>query len=214
MLVPTRSFQLDHDWQPESTIAKTGDAFTLTVKRRANDISAMLLPPLPVYRTKGLAVCPQTPDINDKTNRGDLVGERSDSITWVVEEVGIYKIPGIRFKWWDPDRQELKRQVTPDIKLEVVNLSTDDSEALADDGAEPESNRLLIWVFGVLAIIIAGNVRRKRKSTAIGGHQASEKSTFADMKKVCEDNLTGETHAAIHAWLACCPPLQGMGSDQ
>ncbi len=212
MLVTTRSFQLDHDWQPENTIAKTGDAFTLTVKRSANDISAMLLPPLPVYRTKGLAAYPQTPDINDKTNRGDLVGERSDSITWVVEEAGIYKIPGIRFKWWDPDRQELEQQIIPGIKLEVVNLSSDDGEALADDGTEPESSRLLIWVFGVLAIIIAGIVWRKRKPTAIGGHRASEKSTFADMKKACEDNLAGEAHAAIHAWLACCPPLQGMGS--
>jgi hypothetical protein len=67
LVVTTGSFQLDHNWQPDSGIARTGDALTLTVKRSADDISAMLLPPLPVFQAPGLAVYPQAPEINDKT---------------------------------------------------------------------------------------------------------------------------------------------------
>ncbi len=211
MVITTRSFQLDHNWQPETTIAKTGDAFTLTVKRSADDISAILLPSLPVYQTRGLAAYPQTPNVKDKTNRGDLVGERSDSVTWVVEEAGIYEIPGIRFKWWDPDRQELKQQIIPGIKLKIVNLPTDDSEALAADSTEPKSSSLLIWAFGVLAVIIAGAAWRKRKINAEGDSLANEKSAFANLEKACKNNRAGKAHAAIYDWLGCCPPLSGQG---
>jgi len=98
MLISTTAFKLEYEWQPELqteiTAAQTGDAFTLTLKREAGDISAMLLPPLPIYRVEGLAAYPQAPEINDKTNRGTLTGERSDSIIWVAEKPGDYSIVG------------------------------------------------------------------------------------------------------------------------
>ncbi len=120
LVVTTTSFDLEHDWQPARAITKTGDAVTLTVSRRAVDISAMLLPPLPVFRAEGLASYPQTPEINDKTDRGDLTGVRIDSITWVVEKPGTYEIPGIRFQWWDPDNRELKQQIVPGLSLDIL----------------------------------------------------------------------------------------------
>ena len=78
LVVTTTSFDLEYDWQPATAITKTGDAVTLTVNRRAGDISAMLLPPIPVFRTDGLASYPQTPEINDQTDRGDLMGVRNE----------------------------------------------------------------------------------------------------------------------------------------
>jgi hypothetical protein len=74
LIVTTTSFELEHDWQPATGAANIGDAVTLTVNRRAGDISAMLLPPLPVFQADGLAAYPQAPDVSDKTDRGDLTG--------------------------------------------------------------------------------------------------------------------------------------------
>jgi hypothetical protein len=204
IVITTRAFQLDHDWQPDTDLAKTGDAFTLTVKRSAEDISAMLLPHLPVYRTSGLAAYPQTPQIEDKTNRGDLVGERTDSITWVVEKAGSYQIPGIRFKWWDPVSKELQQQVIPGIELEVVGESTGESEVFADGASESRTRDLLPWVLLVLAGITAGVTWYRRRSAAGGKRLVDEKSTFTDLEKACKNNRPGETHAAMYAWLACC----------
>jgi len=217
MVVTTRSFQLDHSWQPvkaneKTAIAKTGDAFTLTVNRRASDISAMLLPPLPVYRTRGLAAYPQTPEVEDKTNRGDLVGERTDSITWVVEEAGIYEIPGIRFKWWNPAKQELEQQLIPGLTLDVVGSSPGENETLLDDGSESKPRSLLPWTFLVLAGIIAVVVWRRHRTDVEGTQLSDEKSTFADLSKACKNNQAGKAHAAVYAWLGYCPPLAGMGS--
>jgi hypothetical protein len=211
IVVTTRAFQLDHDWQPDTDLAKTGDAFTLTVNRSAGDISAMLLPPLPVYRTSGLAAYPQTPQVEDKTNRGDLVGERTDSITWVVEEAGSYRIPGIRFKWWDPVRQELQQQVIPGISLEVVGASAGESEVLADGSSGPRTRDLLPWALLVLAGTIAGVTWYSLRSAAGTARLVDEKSTFTDLEKACKDNRAGEAHAAIYAWLACCQPTSPTG---
>jgi hypothetical protein len=212
LVVTTRSLQLDHNWQPETSIAKTGDAFTLTVTRRASDISAMLLPPLPIYRTNGLAAYPKAPEVEDKTNRGDLVGERVDSITWVVEKAGSYAIPGIRFQWWDPDKQELKQQIIPGIALEIVGASADSGNPLSDDTSKPESRNLLPWLFFVMTGIIAGIVWRKRKSNVGEKHISDEKSVFADLQKACKSNHAGKTLSAIYAWFSYCPPIPGTVS--
>jgi hypothetical protein len=212
LVVTTRSFQLDHNWQPASTIAKTGDAFTLTVTRSAADISAMLLPPIPVYRTNGLAAYPQAPEIEDKTNRGDLTGERLDSITWVVEKAGSYEIPGIRFQWWDPDHRELKQQIIPGIKLDIVGSSADSGQILADETSEPEPRYLLPWLMFALVGIVAGTLWRKSRSSRSGQHRVDEKSTFANLQRACKRNQAAKVHSAIYAWLSCCPPVSPAGS--
>jgi len=72
LVITTTEFNLQHDWQPAVETARQGDALTLTVSRRVGDISAMLLPPLPVFRTNGLAAYPQAPEVNDKSDRGEM----------------------------------------------------------------------------------------------------------------------------------------------
>ena len=206
LLVTTASFDLTHDWQPESGAAKTGDAFTLTVRRRADEISAMLLPPIPVFRTEGLATYPQAPEVNDKTNRGDLTGERVDSIIWVVEKSGSYDIPGIRFQWWDPDSRELKQQVIPGLNLDVSPLLVDETAASAiDKPGQPGKNHLwlLIAVIAVFsAIILWYRFGRKAPNRTAD----TEKVVFASLQKACKSNNAGQTHAALYGWLAWSSP--------
>ena len=212
LLITTRSFKLDYQWQPESGTAQTGDAFTLTVKRRAHDISAMLLPPLPVFRAEGLAAYPQAPDVNDKTNRGDLTGERTDTIIWVVEKPGAYDIPGIRFQWWDPDSRELKQQIIPGLKLDILPSPADKVAADASDVTGHSGNHYL-WLLGAVFMAITAAffyLRFGRK--APGQAVDTEKSTFATLQKACKSNNTGQTHSALHAWIAQSSPALAPNS--
>ena len=202
LLVTTTSFELDHDWQPQSGTAKTGDAFTLTVSRRASDISAMLLPPLPVFRTEGLAAYPQAPEVNDKTNRGDLTGERTDSIIWVVEKPGSYDIPGIRFQWWDPESRELKQQIIPGLNLDVLPSPAD--VITADTNDKPEvSARAYLWLLvSIFAAFAGGFLWLRFKPGTQQRDVETEKSTFDTLQTACKSNRPGQTHSALHAWLA------------
>jgi hypothetical protein len=206
LVITTTSFELDYEWQPESGTAQAGDALTLTVKRRANAISAMLLPPLPVFRIEGLAAYPQAPEVNDKTNRGDLSGERTDTIVWVVEKPGTYDFPGIRFQWWDPDSRELKQQIIPGLTLDILPAAGDKVTAETTD-KPGQSGKDYFWLLVVLITVITAVflfLRFGRK--APGPAEDTEKSTFSTLQKACSSNNPGQTHSALHAWIAQSSP--------
>jgi len=202
LVITTTSLQLDHDWHPKTEILHAGDAITLTVTRRANDISAMLLPPLPVFRNAGLAAYPQAPEVSDKTNRGDLTGERVDTIIWVVEKPGIYEIPGIRFQWWDPLSQELKQQIVPGLSLDIPSSPSNGSVANTTAAAGKTRHLLLpillILMTGLLAIALWLRFGRKAGDKRLD----DEKSAFAALQKACKSNQAAQAHAAIHTWLS------------
>lgn len=213
LVITTSSFQLDYNWQPETGAAKVGDAVTLTVKRSAGDISAMLLPPLPVFRTDGLAAYPQSPLVQDRTDRGDLTGERSDSITWVVEKPGTYEVPGIRFQWWDPVRSELKQQVVPGLSMDIMQAGND-----TPDSANGASERqrwtilkplLLVLTAGLLAV--TGWLRFSKKPGAQTAD--NERAAFGKLKVACKTNSTAQAHAAIHSWISFLP-IKPPGNPQ
>jgi hypothetical protein len=200
LVVTTTSFELEYDWQPATAITKTGDAVTLTVSRRAVDISAMLLPPLPVFRIEGLASYPQTPEINDKTDRGDLTGVRIDSITWVVEKPGTYEIPGIRFQWWDPDNRELKQQIVPGLSLDILPSEKESVVGTVKNDEQSSGNSwpvLFLFLTGLAGILW---LRFGRQPTV--QQINDEKSAFAELQKACKNNQVSQAHSAIHNWIA------------
>ena len=210
LIVTTTDFKLDYDWQPATGAVHTGDALTLTVRRRAKDISAMLLPPLPVYRQVGLATYPQAPEVSDKTNRGDLTGERTDSIIWVVEKPGVYDIPGIRFQWWDPHSQELKQQIIAGMHLEI--LPPPAGKNTADSSNIPMQPRnYLLWLLTIVIIAITAvllwlRFGNKQQEQAVD----TEKSTFKTLHNACQSNRPAQAYAAMYAWLAWHPGSQSL----
>jgi hypothetical protein len=203
LVVTTTSFELDHDWQPQSKTVKTGDAITLMVTRRANDISAMLLPPLPVYRTDGLAAYPQAPEVSDKSNRGDLTGERIDSIIWVVEKPGLYDIPGIRFQWWDPDNRKLKQQIIPGMNLDILPSAADSITATAS--GQPDNG--FLWLLTTALMVFAAAFLWLRFAGRTPGPTVTERTTFSTLQKACKSNHPGQTLSALHDWLVWSAPM-------
>jgi len=199
LIVTTTSFELEHDWQPATGAANTGDAVTLSVSRRAEDISAMLLPPLPVFQADGLAAYPQAPDVNDKTDRGDLTGERIDSITWVVEQAGAYEIPGIRFQWWDPDRRELKQQIVPGLSLDIPPAAA--ADAVTATNSSWPLKLLIAVITALLALALWLHFRRKSHSQ----EPENERTAFTRLANACKNNQAGQAYTYIHAWLEYSP---------
>jgi len=205
LVVTTTSFALEHEWQPDSGVTKTGDAFTLKVSRHASDISAMLLPPLPVFRTDGLAAYPQAPEVSDKTDRGDLTGVRTDSITWVVEKPGTYEIPGIRFQWWDPLSHELKQQIVPGLSLDVAATASDISPAGATLEPEKKSRQLLYLLILVVIVLSAIALWFGLRRGSGNQNLINEKTAFTRLEQACKNGQAGQVYSAIHAWLAFLP---------
>ena len=70
------------------------------------------IPGIKIYRNRAV--------VNDKLNRGSLIGERMDSLTYVCQEPGNYQLPTIEITWWDLDQQQLKTITLPEASFEVV----------------------------------------------------------------------------------------------
>ena len=205
LVVTTSSFELDHNWQPETGTANVGDAFTLTISRQAEDISAMLLPPLPVFRTEGLAAYPQAPEVSDKADRGDLTGQRTDRIIWVAEKSGQYAIPGIRFQWWDPDRRELKQQIVPGMALDVLPSLVETTASGAAEQPGPKSRNTLHVLTLLLLAFFIGTTWWRFGRNSTDRQREDEKSAFARLQTACASDQASATHTAIHAWLVFFP---------
>ncbi|MBE9549108.1 MAG: BatD family protein [Proteobacteria bacterium] len=209
MVITTTAFKLEYEWQPDSqaetTTAQTGDAFTLTVKRSAGDISAILLPPLPVFRAEGLAAYPQVAEVIDKTNRGSLTGERSDKIIWVAEKPGTYSIPAIRFQWWDPRSHELKQQLVQGLKLEVTASPTGEDSAAASNKGDYLGVYLRYLMSAlVLAVVVYFLWRRFAINTAAEAVE-TEKLAFTALQQACNTNQPAQAYSKLNAWLAWSP---------
>jgi len=122
-LVSTTRFQLDADWDPApkdgAVSLKTGDALVLTVRRGAQDLPGMVFASLPEWSADGLGIYVDRPEVRDRAERGSLSGERSDRVTVVCERPGSFRLPELRFQWWNPERQELHEEVIPALSIEV-----------------------------------------------------------------------------------------------
>lgn len=166
LMVTTSSFTLDSSWNRElpddgPLSLQTGDALTLEVRRRARDLPAMVFEPLPLPSIEGVGVYPAAGEVNDRVNRGELTGERTDRITFICEQAGRYRIPDWRFQWWDPERETLVEEIVAGPTLDVTLNPAFGSTATTPDRPSGAGIpwRGVLMVLAVLALAFLVGVR-------------------------------------------------------
>lgn len=109
-VISARELTVVEGWKPDPAPSnvKAGDAFTRTVTYVARDMPGMMFPPFPTARIDGVAIYPKEPVVRDHSDRGDMVGRRSDSVTYLFQKPGQYRLPGARFTWWDLDTRTVR----------------------------------------------------------------------------------------------------------
>jgi len=165
LLVSTTAFTLEARWDRELPAEgplqlQVGDALTLEVTRRADDLPAMVFAPLPTPAIEGLGVYPGTARVNDRVNRGELTGERTDRVTFICETDGTFLIPAWRFQWWDPDAQRLANKVIPELRLDVhanPAYAGSGEQGPATEGDEKYGQ----WFLVLLLVLILGAAWRR-----------------------------------------------------
>jgi hypothetical protein len=215
LMVTSTSFSMDVSWKPQvpadgPLALKVGDALTLEVSRRAQDVPGMVFPPLPDFRIPGLAVYPAAPRVDDRINRGSLTGSRSDSVTFVCETEGDYEIQELRFQWWDPVQQVMSEKVIPALQFRVeANPLYPATSNMSSDGALGWRT----WALGLSGLLLAlylavfpgrklwrrlAAYRRQRQSEK----EAGEPWAFKQVQSACAQGSPAEAYGAINAWLS------------
>lgn len=217
LLVTSSAVDFEASWTPqpvdgEPLQLKVGDALSLRVDRGAERIPGMVFPPLPVFEVDGLAAYPDKPRVEDRVDRGALVGMRSDSITYICEQEGRYELPAIRFQWWDPQREVLSEQVIESVTLDVVPnpaLGAGPQSGVSTD--EVPTRRFGAWkALGGAVLVLAlllypcrwlARWAGARWRLWRAGVEAGEAWAFKQVRRACRGADAGEAYRAISTWL-------------
>ena len=94
-----------------------GDAVSVEVVISSQNSPAMMIPTLTHPDIKGLSIYQKTPQVFDKSNRGELIGTRIESFTYIFEHSGEYQIPEQSIYWWNTQTNELETLVINQLTL-------------------------------------------------------------------------------------------------
>lgn len=117
-LVTTKELTIKESWnpQPEGEV-RTGAVFKRTITQSADDLTGMALDPAPVQAPSGVRVYAGKALVTDNTERGALSGQRTETLTYLVEKPGNYTLPEIRYAWWNPATGRLESQTLPGVQF-------------------------------------------------------------------------------------------------
>jgi len=187
-----------------------GDALTLEVTRSAADVPGMVFPPLPAFAIDGLGVYHGSPAVNDRINRGSLIGKRTDSVTFICEREGRYDLPELRFQWWDPDQEILSDKVIPAVELAVAfNPAFPAEESATRDRSGPALNWKVAGVVIVMLLLGYPAMLLARKLMTLTREwqqqrKAGESWAFQQVLKTCASGQPAAAYNAITVWLGRC----------
>jgi len=128
-----------------------GSAITKTITITAQSVPAMMIPPVQHIELTGLSIYQKTPQVFDKSNRGDLIGTRIESFTYIFEQAGKYEIPEQIIYWWDTHGNELQEIVIPSLIFTV-------GKSISDKGSNTDVNifqfdlKQTFWLILVICI--------------------------------------------------------------
>lgn len=104
-----------------------GSAITQTITVTAQSAPAMMIPPVLRTELTGLSIYQKTPQVFDETNRGELIGTRIETFTYIFEQSGKYEIPEQVIFWWDTSNNELQKIIIPNLLFNVGKGRIDDN---------------------------------------------------------------------------------------
>ncbi|RJG11074.1 hypothetical protein D3879_15520 [Pseudomonas cavernicola] len=135
-LLVAQTVKLDQQVSRSANPLKVGDSITRQLTTEAVGAQAMLIPPPEFAEVKGLKRYLKTPQVSTLGNgRGDVSGgQRSDSVTYVVDQPGHYTLPAIELKWWDASANRIRTSTVPALEVEAsANSAYQAPFSIADD---------------------------------------------------------------------------------
>ncbi len=197
-VVATRELVLDQRWQPEpTTVFKAGDALVRTITRQASDIPGMAMLDLAFPAPQGVRVYVEPPQTDDRIERGDLTGRRTDRVTYVFERGGSFPIDTVAQPWWDLGAGRLRQAGGQGVTVSVTAVVP----------PPPPGERLKLWLYvattavGVLSLIWWAWPRFSARQAARRARwERSEPKAFRDLQAACRQGDARTVYRAFAVW--------------
>ncbi|MFK5921749.1 MAG: BatD family protein [Verrucomicrobiota bacterium] len=204
MLISTSDLKVEQTWQPQPQgILKVGDAFKRIITYRAPDMPGMIFPAIPFPQIEGLKIYPSRARLNDKINRGSLIGERIDEITYLCEKPGSYSLPAIAIPWWNLKRKEMEKITLPSVSFEVearINASPTEQSLPNSDAAFCWQTVIVSSLFLLTAIVLLIRYRRAIQQPFIQWQKYYQESEATYFNKILHATTPAQSLNALNQW--------------
>ena len=153
--IATTEFEVEESYDKKLDNLELGDSIQRTIHFKARDVAAMMLPALIFRPQNGLAVYQDPSRIKDTVSRGEYLAERTESISYLVEQPGSYWLPELVFHWWNLQDQTLETIVLPEQLLSTTGATIVKQPTATIEGTATTSDLQMRLIYlAVLAAII------------------------------------------------------------
>lgn len=119
---PSQKLTATQTVEPSPKHVRVGDEITRTITQRAAGTQSMLIPPVNFSDVAGLRRDPRPATTHDilEDRAGLVAGERTDSVTYVIDHGGKYTLPALAIEWWNTAEQRKETIVLPAVTVSAV----------------------------------------------------------------------------------------------
>jgi hypothetical protein len=198
-LVTTESLEVTETWDSPPGSSKVGAMYKRTIVQRSQNLTGMALAPAPTTAPDGIKVYPGKAETKDKLARGDFLGERRETITYLLQKPGTLSLPALTYVWWNPKTQTLESKTLPAVTFEVAAPPAAPSPA-----ATVAARRTWPWLLA--AALVAGLSVWQRHRIAGWATCCWKKLNPPDrvaarqLLRACRRNAAGPAATAWNAW--------------
>jgi hypothetical protein len=198
-LVTTDALSVTETWEPPPGPARVGAMFKRTLVQRAPQISGMALAPAPIVAPEGIRVYPGDAETQDHLERGEFLGERRETMTYLLTKSGTVTLPALAYVWWNPKTEQLQSTILPAVTFEV---------APAPVAAAPGTSLATChsWAWWLTAALASGLATWQRRRLAGWGRRFRKALNPPDcvaarnLRRACRRHEAVAAEAAWNAW--------------
>ena len=201
IVAPVFRLSATTDRAPEGL--RVGEAITRSIRMEAEDTAAMLVPPALWGAPDGVAVYPEPPVLQDRTDRGTLHAGRGERAAYVPRRPGTFELPGFSVAWLRSGSDAVQTVTVPPIRLEVLPAAT---------APQPRRRGWTIAAAAAGVSLLAGLAvllwRRSRRPSL------PEARAFAALEAACRHGDAAPAYAALLKWCHAAHPDRRDDSPQ
>ncbi len=191
---------ISETWSPEpSATFREGGAITRTIRREAAGVPALAMAEFHFGVPDGVRVYADPPVVEDRIDRGNVDGRRTDKVTYVFERAGSFALPELRQPWWSLSAKQARTEMLPGVTVSV--------EAVAAGQAPRNISRRVAIALSVAAVLLLAFVLLgSRLAASLRSHSearaASEAFARRALLKAARSDDPYGTYRALREWRA------------
>jgi hypothetical protein len=119
---PSQKLVATQKIEPSPEHVRVGGTLTRTITQSAAGTQSMLIPPVNFSDVEGLKRYPKPSTTRDivQDRAGLIAGERTDTVTYLVDHSGKFKLPAVTIEWWNTGEQRREMIVLPAVSVSAV----------------------------------------------------------------------------------------------